>query len=245
MTRIISILIVGTSLAWSQSFEVASIRPHVLPRGVFFGDVGLRVSGSRVTAENMTLSNLITYAYGLKPYQVVGQPNWADSIRYDVIAKAEGDAVLTRDLSKRMMQALLADRFQLKYHYGTREMPVYALVVGKNAPKLKESAPDSQGLLTLSGNNTSVLKITKGSMLQLALQLSNNQGVNRPVLDRTGLAGTYDYTLESVPGYGARQDGDAGSIFTAIQEQLGLKLEATKASIEILVIDHAEKPSGN
>jgi uncharacterized protein (TIGR03435 family) len=124
-------------------------------------------------------------------------------------------------------------------------MPVYALVVGKNAPKLKESAPDSQGLLTLSGNNTSVLKITKGSMLQLALQLSNNQGVNRPVLDRTGLAGTYDYTLESVPEYGARQDGDAGSIFTAIQEQLGLKLEATKASIEILVIDHAEKPSGN
>jgi uncharacterized protein (TIGR03435 family) len=203
-------------------------------------------SGPRLTIENFRLSDLITYAYDIKDYQLLDVPHWADIDRYDISAKAEGDAALTRDLARPMMQALLADRFQLKVHRGTKEMPVYTLVVAKNGPKFKEGAPEAQSMLRLgSVGKGVVMTVTKGSMAQLASQFSNRNGVDRPVIDKTGLAGGYDYKLEW-GDYGAvNADADVVSIFTAIQEQLGLKLEKTTAPVEVLIVDSAAKPSEN
>jgi len=246
MTRIVLTMVVLTSCVCGQSFEVASIRPHVLPPGVLYGNVGLRVSGSMLTAENMSLSNLITYGYDIKDYELLGQPSWADADRYDVSAKAEGEAALTRELAMPMMRALLADRFQVKVHREMKEMPVYALVVPKNGPKFKESAPEAQSLLTLGSKGKGlVMNVTKGGMAQLANQFSKRNGVDRPVLDKTGLSGGYDYKLEWGDYGAASADADVVSIFTAIQDQLGLKLEPTKAPVEVLIVDFAAKPSEN
>jgi uncharacterized protein (TIGR03435 family) len=246
MTRAISVLLVVTAATRGQSFEVASVRPHVQASGAAYSGVGLRVSGSTLTAENNSLSNLITYAYDIKDYQVLGLPSWAESDRYDISAKAEGAGELTRDLARPMMQALLADRFQLKVHHGTKEMPVYALVVAKSGPKFKEGAPDAQSILRLgSAGKGVVMTVTKGSMAQLANQFSNRNGVDRPVLDKTGLTGGYDYKLEWGDNGAVNADADVVSIFTAIQDQLGLKLEKTTALIEVLIVDSAAKPSEN
>jgi len=131
------------------------------------------------------------------------------------------------------MQTLLADRFQLKVHCETKEMPVYALVVaGKGGSKLKQSA---------AGRTTQIVT-AKGCIEQLVTQLSGTLG--QPVLDKTGLTGEYDYELEWAPE-NAAAEVDTPGIFTALQEQLGLKLESQKAPVEVLAIDHAEKPSEN
>jgi uncharacterized protein (TIGR03435 family) len=240
MTRMQCSLVMLTSCAWGQSFEVASIRLHKAP----VERIGSSISGSRLTMEAMSLDNLITYAYDLQDYQVFGAPVWAvssqTSDRYDIAAKAEGDGVLSREQSKKMLQALLADRFQLKFHYDTKELPVYALVVTKNGPKFKESAPDAQSLMTMGGAKGVEIRVVKGDMAQLARQFSNHNRVNRIVLDKTQLTGEYDYTLTLSP-----DDNDSESVSIAMQEQLGLKLESAKAPIEVLVIDRAEKPSDN
>jgi uncharacterized protein (TIGR03435 family) len=133
-----------------------------------------------------------------------------------------------------MMQTLLAERFKLALHRETRVLPVYALVVAKNGPKLQEANPDGRAGLTSEGGRSGV-RVTsqKAAMAGLAHRLSLDVG--RPVLDRTEIKGFFRITLEWA------REGDGPSVFAAIQEQLGLKLEATKAPIEILVIDHAQK----
>jgi uncharacterized protein (TIGR03435 family) len=228
-------------VALVQSFEVASIRLHTDQVRM----VGLDISGPRVTISAFSVSNLVEYAYNLKMYQVVGGPDWATSDRYDIVAKAEGDAALTRDRMRPMMQALLADRFQAKVHRETRELPVFALVRAKNGAKLRENNdPEAKYSMAMRSPKQDVFTTTtKGTMQQLADQLSGN--IRRPVLDKTGLTGTYDYTLEWLPDNAAAADSNLPSIYTAVEEQLGLKLEATKAPIEVVVIDHVEKPSAN
>jgi uncharacterized protein (TIGR03435 family) len=227
------------AFAQTPAFEVASIRLHM---GAFMG-VGIKPSGSNVSMEAMSLHNLIGYAYDLQPYQILGGPSWVTADRFDISAKAEGDAPLAPAQIKQMTQALLTDRFGLKFHRDTKEMPVYALVVGKNGPKLKESAPDAKRLLVMgSVDGHPRITVTKGDMAQLTAQFSNINGVDRPTIDKTGLTGAYDYQLDW-------SRGDAGSdvpvIFTAIQEQLGLKFQPDKARVEVLVIDRAEKPGEN
>jgi len=190
-------------------------------------------------------------AYELEPYQIIGGPKWMDSDRYDIAAKAEGEGTPAKAQVRLMLQALLADRFRLRVHRETREMLVYMLVIGKGGPKLKESATGSQSSFSLSsGGPLTEITVSRGSMEQLAIHLSS-AGIGRPVLDRTGLTGSYDYKLRWTSGMSAAPDGtpaDAGgqpSIFTAIQEQLGLKLESGKGPTELVVIDNVEKPSEN
>lgn len=226
------------TLGRAQSFEVASIRPHDGPVQM----VGLTTSGARVTITAFSVNALVEFAYNLKMYQVVGGPGW-DAERYGIAAKAPGDAAVTRDQVRPMIQALLAERFHATVHRETREMPVYALMPASKAPKLKESAPDASPMLRMSSPRGVIqITTTKGSMGQLVDQLSGNIG--RPVLDRTGLTGTYDYTLEWAGEY-APANSDAPSIFSAVEEQLGLKLESAKAPIEVMVVDQVEKPSPN
>jgi uncharacterized protein (TIGR03435 family) len=246
MSRIVLALLVFASYLWGQSFEVASIRLHATP----VQRIGASVSGQRFAAEAMSLDNLITYAYEVKRYQLLGVPSWADSndpncLRYDVIAKAEGDQALSRNQARTMLQNLLADRFGLRFHREVKEMPVYALVVAKNGPKIKDTASAAPGSLIMAGRNDIELTSNAGSIAQLVNQLANANGVDRPVLDRTDLRGNYDYKLTWTPTINTGNDSEAISIFTALQEQLGLRLDPQRAPIEVLIIDQAEKPSNN
>jgi uncharacterized protein (TIGR03435 family) len=226
----------------SQEFEVASIRLH--PGTITFSS-DPAISGSRVTGTAITLVDMLTYAYRVKYDQISGGPNWANVDHYDLAAKAEGDGLLGEDAARAMFQTLLADRFKLKIHRETRDLPVYALVVGKNGPKLKNSSPeaDGNGLVTASYTGLIHMVTARGTMEGLARQLSNTAG--RPVVDKTGLTGSYAYSLDWLPADRASgSDSEAASMFTAVQ-QLGLKLESTKAPYEMLVIDQAAKPSEN
>jgi uncharacterized protein (TIGR03435 family) len=142
-----------------------------------------------------------------------------------------------------MLWALLADRFQVKVHREMRESPVYVLVTAKRGPKLKESDREAMSRLTLAGGRTIRITTIKGSVEQLAGHLSGDLG--RPVVDRTGLTGSYDHKLEWASDGGVAGDSNGPSIFSVVQEQLGLRLESTKAPIETVVIDRVEKPTEN
>ncbi|HWB84116.1 MAG TPA: TIGR03435 family protein [Bryobacteraceae bacterium] len=225
------------------SFEVASIRPH---KGTITFSMDPSIRGRRVTATASTLLDLITTAYGVKYYQISGAPAWAASEHYDLEAKAEdGRSPLTMDQCRQMLQTLLTDRFQLKVHRESEEVPVYALVVGKNGPKLKTMAAEATGGGFVRGSSQGLhIEATKWTMARLASQLSVTAG--RPVVDKTGLQGYYAFTLDWFPADRPMPaDLDVLDMFQAVQEQLGLKLEPAKGSVEKLVIDHAEKPSEN
>jgi len=239
LVAILTVLI-STGIA-GQSFEVASIKLHVLP----VESVGMSTSGMRLTATAMSLTNLIVYAYDLQSYQVSGGPGWMSSDRWDIAAKAPGEAALTKAQTKRLLQTLLADRFQVVFHREMREMPVLALTIGKKGPALKENNdPNASYGMSMSSKDAAIVtSTTKGTMEQLASSLSVNLG--RPVANMTGLTRSYDYKFDWIPGDQSAGDSNATSIFTAIQEQLGLKLESTKRPIEILIVDRVERPSGN
>ncbi len=145
------------------------------------------------------------------------------------------------------MESLLAERFHLKVHHETREMPVYDLVVMKGGPKFRESlAPEASPSLAMGGPRAwNRLQVTAGDMAQLAQHLSLFHEVGRPVVDKTGLPGRYDYTAKIAAGIPSGDDPELQSIFAALQNQLGLKLEPSKANIEVLVVDTAERPSAN
>jgi uncharacterized protein (TIGR03435 family) len=227
------------SQATGPAFEVASIRPHPgLPLSV-----RVSVSGSLVTVREYPLLGLIMDAYQLRSYQILGGPAWLESDRFDIVARAPGEGPPTDAQLRMMMQKLLAERFQLKFHRETKQMPVYALTVGKGGPKLKKSAPDAEPLFQFSGGLVTAITVTKQSMEEFAKHLGSS-GVDRPVVDKTGLTSEYSFTLnwsaDQTQSTGAL---DAPSIFTAIQEQLGLKLEPAKGPVDLLTIDSARKPS--
>lgn len=213
--------------------------------------IDISTSGPRLNAEAEAVFGLIMYAYNVKRFQLsLSGPNVrVDDIFYDIVAKAEGDGTPTGDEFRQMLQALLADRFKLKVHREMKEMPVYALVVGKNGPKLKPSDPDGEtmGRVSVNGRNYVVTR-PKATMEDVVGGISN-AFLDRPVLDKTGLTGTYDFKLTYTPDTRANRAGDPDpndiSIFTAVQEQLGLRLEPQKAEVEILVVDRVEKPSDN
>jgi uncharacterized protein (TIGR03435 family) len=184
-------------------------------------------------------------AYRVASYQISGGPAWLATDRFDINAKASGDRTLTADQKREMLRALLEDRFHLKVHRKVKEQSVYSLVVAKGGPKLKTSSADEQSGMTLgSKGQTLEMRFSKWNMARLAGQISGNEG--RKVVDKTGLSGEYDFTLSYLDdrrAVGGQEDGP--SLFTALQEQLGLKLESQKGPVEVLVIDHADKPSEN
>jgi bla regulator protein BlaR1 len=148
------------------------------------------------------------------------------------LKQAEGDSVLSRDQARAMLQTLLADRFNLQFHREMKEMPIYALVVSKKGHKLKDNSSNVEPTLRMmGGRNGMELTSIAGSIDQLVNQLSNANGVDRPVLDRTELAGKYDYKLNWTPGLGVRgNDSETISVFTALQDQLGLRLDPQRGS---------------
>ncbi len=242
----ILILTFGSGLgqpATAPTFEVASIRPHAFPKGAFgFGSGGVQNKGNRITAIQATIQGLFMYAYGVKDYQIVGATHeapWSDF--YDVAATTGEDAP-AEDRVRQMMQGLLADRFQLKLHHETKDLAVYNLIVGKNGPKLKKSPAGAKPGGALTQGSVTRIQFSNRPISDLVRQL-NLSNIDRPVLDKTGLTGGYDFTLEFSRG---TADSTSASIFTAVQEQLGLKLDPAREPTDVLVIDHVEsRPSAN
>lgn len=212
------------------SFEVASVKPAA-PSASRRRTV---INGGRVSFPSTTLSNVLLQAYALKAYQVAG-PSWIFSERYDIEAKAPENTSKERVLL--MLQALLVERFELKLHREPREMPVYLLVTGKGTPKYQKSEGDV-GYDMSRGKRV----LQNFTMAQLADMLAPT--LQRPVFDRTDLGGTYNIPLEmsfeELGGINAKSEVTAPSIFTII-EGLGLKLESTKAPVEVIVVDKGNK----
>jgi uncharacterized protein (TIGR03435 family) len=228
------------AIAWGQeSFEAASIKPHP---GVITRSSDPAVTGNRVTATASRLMDMIYTAYHVRPNQVVGLPGWAASEHYDLEATA-GQAITVEQM-RAMLQTLLAQRFQLQVHRETREIPMYSLALGKSGPKFKESAVDETPNGSIMGDGVGMMHmvVAKGTMAQLASRLSSN-GAGRPVMDKTGLTGIYSFKLDWVNDIAA--EGELPSLAVALQEQLGLKLEAAKGPVEFIVVDHVERPSAN
>jgi uncharacterized protein (TIGR03435 family) len=231
-------------------FEAASVK--TLAPDALITVVGGGPEGSRLILSAMSLADLVSWAYDVKVTQVAGGPSWARQQRdrstldggvrrFDIAAKAEDGPSPSLADFRRMMQTLLAERFGLAVHREERETSVYGLVVDKKGVKFSESAPGAKGVLRTSG----VGRITGSgaTMTQLVSWFSNANGVDRPVVDETGLAGRYDFALE----WSNPQDAadTRPSIFTAMVEQLGLRLEPRRVAMEYVVIDRADLPGGN
>jgi uncharacterized protein (TIGR03435 family) len=188
-------------------------------------------------------------AYNLKVYQLDNAGlDWQQNIFYDIAARAEDGTTPTRDEFRKMIQTLLAERFNFKFHCEQKEMPVYAMIVEKGGPEFKESARDGSFVdhHGVHGRNQN-LSASHMTMESLANEIGNTFFVDRPVIDRTGLKGTYDLKIEATPEFRYIRDPQPEdiSVFSAIREQLGLKLVPQKANVEVLTVDHVEKPSEN
>jgi len=243
--RICAMLLAIAAASFGQSarpaFEVASVKRHEPP----VTSVTSKVSGPRATWTAYPMMALLMEAYGMAEYQIIGGPSWLNSDFYDIEAKAAGNDQLTKDQAAQMLRGLLEERFHLTVHRESREMQVYSLVVVKNGPKFRPSGPDAKfGVSFRSRGVAMEMTATKWTMDRLARQLSSDQGYK--VTNMTGLGGDYDFTLTYADErHIAAADADAPSIFGALQEQLGLKLETQKQAVETLVIDHADRPSQN
>lgn len=228
-------------------FEVASIKPTAPNTQQ---SVLLFMPGGGFRRTNTSLKSLIQTAYGIQDYQIVGATNWMDSQKFDIDAKSGAGSNFGREQVLLMLQSLLADRFKLKVHSETRESSIYVLVVTRNGLRIKPAADPAGG--ARGGANGKL--VGKRSMPQLADLLSRI--LRRKVMDRTGVSGVYEFSLEWLPDeaqFQAYEDAPPGppanpsapSLFTALQEQMGLQLDSVRAPLEVIVIDGAEKPSEN
>ena len=200
--------------------------------------------GGRFNARATTLKFLLEWAYGIQPSQHSGGPSWMDTDRYDIVAKAEGNA--SDDQMKLMTQALLAERFKLKFHHETRKLPVYVISVGKTAPKLfapKEGEPHSLRVAPQTGPDQKVASYrviaTRFSLTQLTDVFARQ--LDRVIVNETGLTGDFDFTLDLTPDDSRTSPLDPSLLIAAMREQLGLTLKSQDAPVDFLVIDSAEK----
>jgi uncharacterized protein (TIGR03435 family) len=218
------------------------------------------------TATCLPLKFLIKEAYGIEEDQISGAPNWVSSEAYDIEAKVDGaDAAelerLSNDQRKLMLQSFLGDRFKLKIHWETRQLPILALVIAKNGPKLQEAKPDTypNGIKGPDGKpegHAGPMMWGRGRLTGQGIEIAAlvpplTQQLGRIVQDKTGIKGKYDVELRwtddvaASPEGGPPSDSSGPSIFTAIEEQLGLRLDSQRAPVDVLMIDHIEKPSEN
>jgi uncharacterized protein (TIGR03435 family) len=236
-----------------DAFEVATIKPvdHDPKAGRYITMQG----ANRFIGKDYTLKLMIAAAYNLNSREISGGPEWLESDHYDIVAVTPGEVRPTRDEQMAMLRNLLADRFKLAFHREQKEFSIYELEVAKGGPKLKPStaAPDDPAqLISTVYQQRIVLPARNATMGDLA-SLMQRAMLDRPVVDKTGLTGRYDFDLEWAPDetqFGgevpaASADAPSAPLFSAIQQQLGLKLEAARGPVEALVVDKAERPSEN
>jgi uncharacterized protein (TIGR03435 family) len=238
----------------NPAFEVATIRPSdpAHPEQI------ITLKGAEVITTNQTVHALINLAYWIHPKQLTGGPAWTESDKFDVAGKPDAPGQPNVDQMKMMIQKLLADRFQLKFHLEKRDLPVYAITIAKTGAKLITSQDDPKGIPGWGfGRSPSGTTITfrNAPLSQVTAVLQNS--MDKPVVDQSGLSGRYDFTVTFTPDPAqaaliggpppsAADNPDAApNLFTAFQQQLGLKLESTKAPVDVMVIDKVEKPSEN
>jgi uncharacterized protein (TIGR03435 family) len=236
----------------NPSFEVATIKPSAPDEpGKLFG-----VRGAHFKTINTTLTDLITFAYGVQQKQVVGQPEWMDKDKWDIEAQPDVAGAPNKQQVSTMVQKLLADRFQLKFHKDTKELSAYVLTLTKTGNKMTAGSTDPNQLPGLFFQGLGVLTVQNATMQDFA-GLMQSAVLDRPVVDQTSLPGKWNFLLKWTPdesqfgGMGVKVPPPTDApdapppLFTAIQEQIGLKLDAGKAQVPVLVIDKVEKPSDN
>ena len=246
MRQLTAILLCGTTIfvaaAFAQNarptFDVISIKPNVS---------GSRASGEntqhgRLTVVNDTVKELVQLAYGVKDFQITGGPGWLESARYDIVATTGTGDDLSDERLGPLLQSLLEDRFGLRAHRETKESTVYSLVVTKGGPKMAvDNGGDESSSNTNSKAGRTTMIVEKFTTTLLASRLERYVG--RRVTDHTGLTAAYDFTLTWAQDQSIDPTGP--SLFTALQEQLGLKLDSTKGSVDMLVINSVQRPSEN
>ena len=231
------------------SFEVASVRQSPVNAGPvgstrYCGGIQF-LPGGRFTVTSCQLITVIQQVYGLRDYEVANAPKWiseGDASRYDIQAKATNPE--DGGQLRLMAQALLADRFQLKVHREMRDLPVYALVAGKNGAKLQAARDDGgpRGSGYVQSIDAGQIHGTNVSMPRFIEALADR--LDLPLVDKTGVTEPFDFSLKWAPGQNPA-DTTRPSIFTAVQEQPGLKLESQKLPVEVLVVDRVERPTEN
>ena len=238
----------------NPAFEVATIKPSDPARP---GQI-VTLRGVEVITTNTTLHDLINLAYWLHPKQLAGGPAWTESDKFDMTGKPDAPGQPNVDQMKMMIQKLLADRFQLKFHFEKRDLSAYAIRIAKTGAKITRSQDDPKGLPGWNfGRTPSGMTMTfrNSPMSQFTALLQNS--LDKPVVDQSGLSERYDFTLTFTPDPAqaallggppspAADNPDAApDLFAAFQQQLGLKLESARAPVDVMVIDKVEKPSEN
>lgn len=257
----------ATPVAKTPSYEVVSIKPNKSGRN----STRINSSPGRYVATGVSLKQLLESAYDLKMQgQILGSLGALEDARFDIEAKMDDETVEAQkklpskeasEQRRRMMQALLADQFQLKLHHETKELPMYALVVAKGGSKLKQADPNDTYANGIKGpdgvSRGGMMMIERGTLTAQAVEMESlaqqlAQMLGRIVQDRTGLTGKFDMQLKWTPDdmrSAAGADNGAAdtgpTIYTALQEQMGLKVESTKGMVDTIVVDHVEMPSEN
>ncbi len=230
-------------------YDVSTIKPN----NTGSGSVRISINDETLYATNVTVKMMLENSFGVRQDIIYGLPGWAGSNHYDIVAKiSDADAAalrnLTRDDRKKMMMQLIADRFQLKSHIEVKELPTFDLVVAKGGIKFQETpknAPDDKrGSMNVNNTEMTAYGVEMESLTKML-----EGRVDRNVVDKTGLKGNYDLHLkwrreEDGPTAGITDD-PAPPIYTALQEQLGLKLQPSKGPVDTLVVDHIEEPTEN
>jgi uncharacterized protein (TIGR03435 family) len=233
------------------TFEVATIKPSQPDE-----ERSILVEGTRLVTADTSLVDLMMFAYSVHSLQIMDGPEWLRTEKFDVVVQPSLPGRPSSAQMRSIVQKLLADRFKLAFHHAQRELPVYRIVTAKGGPKLTPSTKEEQG------NNTAAIGIASGEMKVINATMSESASLmqryvrlDRPIVDHTGIAGKYDFKLNWTPDFSqfdgnpppgpAKSDENAPSLYTAMQEQLGLKLEAAREPADVLVIDHVERPSEN
>lgn len=241
--------------ATDPSFEVATIKltPPDQPGKLFTVTPG----GRQVLTKGTTMNDLLGFAYGMHPKEIINAPDWFDKDKFDITGQPDAEGIPNQNQMKTMMQKLLVSRFELTFHKDTRELAVYEVVVGKDGPKIQPTATqgDLPGLFFRSINPADLM-IRNATMADFAT-IMQSAVLDKPVVDHTGIAGKHDFELKWTPVQGQfetfggiksapTENPDAPpDLFTAIQQQIGLKINSTKAPVDVMVIDKVTKPSAN
>ncbi|MDE3194746.1 MAG: TIGR03435 family protein [Acidobacteriota bacterium] len=243
----------AATLAAQPAFDVVSVKPEPWAGT---GSVGVQVRGDTLRAEHCTLYDLAAYAWNVRDDRVSGGPAWAthgklaESDLYQVIAKVDADPPPPESQFRIMLRGVLEDRFRLKVRDADRDAPVYYLVVAKGGPKLKAGTPEEKSWVfvdsRIEGGKSTRITATRATLEQVIHHFEYSAG--RPIFDKTGLTGFYDFEItwssQALTADGA-ENSHGTTIFSALESQLGLKLEAAKAPLPVIMIEHAEKPSLN
>ena len=237
------------------AFEVATIKPN---HSGIMGLQALTFKGRTFITDNSSLADLLMWAYSVQRKQIIGAPDWIDNDRYDISATPDHEGSPSADQVRVMIRKLLADRFQLKFHHDQRELSAFVLTVAKDGSKLKPSQPNGNlHGIGIQAAPTGALMFANNAPIPAFTSFLQSLVFDRPVVDQTGLTGKYDITVTFTPddslfngqpiGVPKPAEGvePAPNLFTAIQQQLGLKLTAEKTQVDVLTIDHVEMPSAN